>query len=82
MQPRNRKTNATNDVSSSRDQEGGMMNVGISGTNREPIIQPPTSTPNLEEQKSKHDIDIKVGKLRSNGYQVKKFPLTQLLMPS
>jgi hypothetical protein len=23
-----------------------MMNVGISGTNREPIIQPPTSTPN------------------------------------
>jgi hypothetical protein len=46
VQPRNRKTYATNDVSSSRDQEGGMMNVGISGTNREPIIQPPTSTPN------------------------------------
>jgi len=36
-----------------------MMNVGISGTNREPTIQPPTSTPNLEGQRvSKHgDVD-------------------------
>jgi hypothetical protein len=49
VHPRNKRTYATSDVRSSRDHVGGMRNAGINGTNSEPMIQPPTSTPNLEE---------------------------------
>jgi hypothetical protein len=49
VHPRNMKTYATSDVRSSSDHVGGMRNVGINGNSSEPMIQPPTRIPNLEE---------------------------------